>query len=70
MNTLKALLNAQTSTLSAFIINVRKQKKRGESGKIYHVRNVTGRENLVTYGQTNERWQPKKYAKQVRYDIK
>ena len=46
------------------------KKKGGESGKIYHVRNVTGRENLVTYGQTNERWQPKKYAKQVRYDIK
>ena len=29
-------------------------KKTGESGKIYHVRNVIGRENLITCGQTNE----------------
>ena len=29
-------------------------KKRGESGKIYHMRNVIGRENLITCGQTNE----------------
>ena len=29
-------------------------KERGEPGKIYHVRNVIGRENLITCGQTNE----------------
>ena len=26
----------------------------GKPGKIYHVRNVTGRENLITCGQTNK----------------
>ena len=30
------------------------QKERGEPGKIYHVRNVIGRENLITCGWTNE----------------
>ena len=30
------------------------RKERGEPGKIYHVRNVIGRENLITCGQTNE----------------
>ena len=29
-------------------------KERGEPGKFYHVRNVIGRENLITCGQTNE----------------
>ena len=29
-------------------------KERGEPGKIYHVRNVIGRENLITCGLTNE----------------
>ena len=29
-------------------------KERGEPGKIYHVRNIIGRENLITCGQTNE----------------
>ena len=29
-------------------------KERGEPGKIYHVRNVIGRENLITYGRTNK----------------
>ena len=29
-------------------------KERGEPGKIYHVRNVIGRENLITCGRTNE----------------
>ena len=29
-------------------------KERGEPGKIYHVGNVIGRENLITCGQTNE----------------
>ena len=31
-----------------------KSKERGEPGRIYHVRNVIGRENLITCGQTNE----------------
>ena len=30
------------------------RKERGEPGKIYHVRNVIGRENLITCGRTNE----------------
>ena len=30
------------------------RKERGEPGKIYHVRNVIGRENLITCGVTNE----------------
>ena len=30
------------------------RKERGEPGKIYHVRNVMGRENLITCGRTNE----------------
>ena len=30
------------------------QKEKGEPGKIYHMRNVTGRGNLITSGQTNE----------------
>ena len=29
-------------------------KERGEPGKIYHMRNVIGRENLITCGWTNE----------------
>ena len=29
-------------------------KERGEPGKIYHMRNVIGRENLITCGQTNK----------------
>ena len=29
-------------------------KERGKPGEIYHVRNVIGRENLITSGQTNE----------------
>ena len=32
----------------------KKTKGRGEPGKIFHVRNVTGRENLITCGWTNE----------------
>ena len=31
-----------------------KIKKSGESDKIYHVRNVMGRENLIACGRTNE----------------
>ena len=31
-----------------------KSKERGEPGRIYHMRNVIGRENLITCGQTNE----------------
>ena len=31
-----------------------KSKERGELGKIYHMRNVIGRENLITCGRTNE----------------
>ena len=31
-----------------------KSKERGEPGKIYHVRNVTGREYLITSGPTNK----------------
>ena len=30
------------------------RKERREPGKIYHVRNVIGRENLITCGRTNE----------------
>ena len=30
------------------------RKEWGEPGKIYHVRNVIGRENLITCGRTNE----------------
>ena len=33
---------------------MKNQKERGEPGKIYHMRNVIGRENLITSGQTNE----------------
>ena len=31
-----------------------KSKERGEPGRIYHVRNVIGRENLITCGRTNK----------------
>ena len=31
-----------------------KSKERGEPGRIYHVRNVIGKENLITCGRTNE----------------
>ena len=31
-----------------------KSKERGKPGRIYHVRNVIGRENLITCGRTNE----------------
>ena len=31
-----------------------KSKERGEPGRIYHARNVIGRENLITCGRTNE----------------
>ena len=31
-----------------------KSKERGEPGRIYHMRNVIGRENLITCGRTNE----------------
>ena len=31
-----------------------KSKERGEPGRIYHVRNVIGRENLITCGRMNE----------------
>ena len=30
------------------------RRKGGEPGRIYHVRNVIGRENLITCGRTNE----------------
>ena len=30
------------------------QKEMGEPGKIYHVRNVIGRDNLITCGRTNK----------------
>ena len=30
------------------------RKERGEPGKIYHVRNITGREDVITSGRTNE----------------
>ena len=32
----------------------KKSKERGEPGRIYHVRNVISRENLITCGRTNE----------------
>jgi len=31
-----------------------RMKVKGGPGKIYHLRNVTGRENLITCGWTNE----------------
>ena len=35
-----------------------KQKNRkergGEPSKIYHMRNISGRDNLITFGRTNE----------------
>ena len=35
-------------------MRTKNRKERGEPGKIYHVRNVIGRENLITSGRTNE----------------
>ena len=35
-------------------VRTKSGKERGEPGKIYHVRNVIGRENLITCGRTNE----------------
>ena len=32
----------------------KKSKERGEPERIYHMRNVIGRENLITCGRTNE----------------
>ena len=47
-----------TSALASFPGSPRARtksgKERGEPGKIYHVRNVIGRENLITCGRTNE----------------
>ena len=37
-----------------FTERTKNQKERGEPGKIYHVRNVIGRENLITCGRTKE----------------
>ena len=36
------------------LARTKNQKERGEPGRIYHVRNVIGRENLITCGQTNK----------------
>ena len=33
---------------------IKNQKERGEPGKIYHMKNVIGRENLIICGRTNE----------------
>ena len=33
---------------------MKNRKERGEPGKIYHVKNIIGRENLITCGHTNE----------------
>ena len=35
-------------------VRTKNQKEKGEPGKIYHMRNVIGRENLTTSGRTNE----------------
>ena len=35
-------------------VRTKNREERGEPGKIYHVRNVIGRENLITCGRTNE----------------
>ena len=35
-------------------MQMKNRKERGEPGKIYRVRNVIGRENLITCGRTNE----------------
>ena len=35
-------------------MQTKNRKERGEPGKIYHVRNVIGSENLITSGRTNE----------------
>ena len=43
-------------------MQTKNRKERGEPGKIYHVRNVIGRENLITCEQTNE------FAYAVRYE--
>ena len=33
---------------------MKNQKEKGEPGKIYHLRNVIGRENFITCGRMNE----------------
>ena len=43
-----------TSLVPRLSPRTKNQKERGEPGKIYHVRNVIGRENLITCGRTNE----------------
>ena len=53
-----ASLNSQNNT-SSLVPRLspranEKSKERGEPGRIYHVRNVIGRENLITCGRTNE----------------
>ena len=35
-------------------LRTKNRRKGGEPGRIYHVRNVIGRENLITCGRTNE----------------
>ena len=53
------LLNSLLSFLLALFpgsphMRTKNQKEKGEPGKIYHMRNVTGRGNLITSGRTNE----------------
>ena len=35
-------------------MQMKNRKERGEAGKIHHIRNAIGRENLITCEQTNE----------------
>ena len=43
-----------TIIIASFQCATKNRKERGEPGKIYHVRNVIGRESLITCGQMNK----------------
>ena len=49
-----AALYYQVSLVPRLSPHANKKLKGKGRGKIYHVRNVIGRENLITCGQTNE----------------
>ena len=56
--TLSSFFSSYTPSLASFPgsphARTKSGKERGEPGKIYHVRNVIGRENSITCGRTNE----------------
>ena len=56
--TLSSFFSSYTPSLASFPgsphARTKSGKERGEPGKIYHVRNVIGRENLITCGRANE----------------